>query len=322
MTRWCIGIDLGGTLIKFGLLDENRQTGGTGHLPTPRDGGADGLIAQMVQGARRLTAEAHLRQQDLVAVGIGAPGPADLAQGVILAMPNIPGIENVALAGRVGEALGVPAVLENDANAAAYGEYCCGCGQGSRSLVLLTLGTGVGSGVIVEGQVLHGSHDIGGEFGHMIVQPEGEPCPCGQRGCLERYSSAAAIARRARQLVEGGRSSTLAEVLRSKGELNAKDVEDAHKAGDALASQLWDEAARYLAVACVNICRILDPDLIVLSGGLAGAGDDLLEPVRAHFRRLHWSLTPTRTQVTLSALGGQAGVIGAAAIAWRASRQD
>jgi glucokinase len=322
MARACIGIDLGGTFIKFGLLGEDRQTGARLQLPTPRDGGAEAIIARMVEGARKLAAEAGLGREDLVAVGIGAPGPADLRRGVILAMPNLPGMENVPLARGVGEALGVPAYLENDANAAAYGEFCCGCGKGTRNLVLLTLGTGVGSGVIVEGEIVHGSHDLGGEVGHMIVQVDGDPCPCGQQGCLERYSSAAAIARRAREGVEAGRPSSLAEVLRRKGDLDAKDVEAACKAGDALAAEVWDDGVRHLAVACVNICRVIDPDLIVLAGGLAGAGADLLGPVGEHFRRLHWSLTAPRTRIVLSALGDQAGVIGAAAVAWRASRQS
>jgi glucokinase len=321
MAKACIGIDLGGTFIKFGLLDEDSRVGQGLQLPTPRDGGAEGIVGCMVEGAQRLASQAGLGREDLVAVGIGAPGPADLRRGVILAMPNIPGMENVPLGVRVGEALGVPAYLENDANAAAYGEFCCGCGKGVRNLVLLTLGTGVGSGVIVEGEILHGSHDLGGEFGHMIVQADGEPCPCGQRGCLERYSSAAALARRARQAVEAGRSSALGEVLRRRGELDAKDVEAACKAGDALAAEVWDAGARYLAVACVNICRALDPDLIVLAGGLTGAGAMLLDAVCRHFRHLHWSLTAPRTQIVLAALGDQAGVIGAAAVAWRAWRQ-
>ncbi len=321
MARWCVGIDLGGTFIKFGLLDENRQTGGGLQLPTPRDGGADGVVAQMVEGTRKLAAEAAVPWEDVLGVGVGAPGPADLERGVILAMPNIPGMENVPLSRRLSEALGLGVYLENDANAAAYGEFCCGCGAGSRSLVLLTLGTGVGSGVIVDGQILHGRHDLGAEFGHMIVQVDGEPCPCGQRGCLERYSSAAALARRARQMLDGGRSSALEALLRRKGDLDATDIVAARRAGDGLAGEVWEEAMRYLAVACVNICRVLDPDLIVLAGGLAGAGEELLEDVTEHFCRLHWSLAAPRTRIVLSALGDQAGVVGAAAVAWRAWRE-
>ncbi|MGA2265741.1 MAG: ROK family protein [Phycisphaerae bacterium] len=321
MAKRCLGIDLGGTFIKFGLLTEDRTLGGTLQLPTPPGGGGDRVIAQMADGAKRLMESAGLKRRDVVAAGVGAPGPADFAAGVILAMPNISGMENVPLARSLCEAIGVPVVLENDANAAAYGEYCCGAGVGCRNLVLLTLGTGVGSGIIVEGEVLHGSHDAGGEIGHMIVQPGGEPCGCGQQGCLERYSSAVHMAGRARRMIEEGKTGALADVLRRHGVLDATDILATRKAGDALAAEVWDQGAYYLAVACVNICRVLDPDKIILAGGLAGAGDELLAPVAAHFRRLHWSLTPPRTQIALSALGGEAGVIGAAAVAWRASRQ-
>ncbi len=322
MATWCIGIDLGGTFIKFGLLNEEGKTGGALQQPTPSSGGAESVIAQMADGARRLVESAGLRLEDIVAMGVGAPGPADLSAGVILAMPNIPGMENVPLSRRLTEVLHLPVVLENDANAAAYGEYRYGSGAGSRTMVLLTLGTGVGSGVIVEGQVLRGSHDIGGEIGHMIVQVDGEPCACGQRGCLERYSSATSMARRAVGMIQDGRTSALATVLRCKGAIDAADINAARKAGDALAAEVWKQGMYYLAVACVNICRVLDPDKIVLAGGLTAAGEDLLAPVTEHFRRLHWSLAPPRTQIVLSTLGGEAGVIGAAALAWRASRQN
>jgi glucokinase len=321
MATWCIGIDLGGTFIKFGLLDEDGKTGGALQRSTP-GGGAEGVIAQMADGAKRLVESAGLRLGDIVAIGVGAPGPADLSAGIILAMPNIPGMENVPLSRRLTEALHLPVYLENDANAAAYGEYCYGVGKGGRNMVLLTLGTGVGSGVIVEGRVLRGSHDLGGEIGHMVVQVDGEPCACGQRGCLERYSSATSMARRAQQMIEGGRASELAAVLRRKGALDAADINTARKAGDALAAEVWNEGAFYLAVACVNVCRVLDPERIVLAGGLTAAGDDLLAPVTEHFRRLHWSLAPPRTQIVLSTLGAEAGVIGAAALAWQASRQN
>jgi glucokinase len=322
MAKWCIGIDLGGTFIKFGLLNEEGKIGGALQRPTPGGGEAEGMIAQMADGARRLVESAGLALGDIVALGVGAPGPADLSAGVILAMPNIPGMENVPLSHRLAEALHLPVYLENDANAAAYGEYRYGGGKGSRTMVLLTLGTGVGSGVIVEGQVLHGSHDLGAEIGHMIVQVDGEPCACGQRGCLERYSSATSLARRAVRMIEGGRASELAAVLRRKGTIDAVDLAAARKTGDALAAEVWNEGAFYLAVACVNICRVLDPDRIVLAGGLAAAGEELLAPVTEHFRRLHWSLAAPRTQIVLSTLGTEAGVIGAAALAWRASGRN
>lgn len=317
MARWCVGIDLGGTFVKFGLLSEDRQAGPTFQLPTLVDARPGGVIARMAEGARQLIEGRG--GEEFVAVGVGAPGPLNIAEGVVVAMPNIPGMENVPLAARLSEALGLPVFLENDANAAAYGEFLCGSGAGCRSMVLLTLGTGVGSGIIIDGQILHGSHDIGAEIGHMIVIPDGEPCACGQRGCLERYSSATYMAQRATRMVRQGRASRLKAVLERKGSLDSLDVEQARKAGDGLAAEVWDDAARCLAVACVNICRVLDCDQIVLAGGLAKAGDELMVPLMAHFRRLHWSLTAPRTKIVFASLGNDAGVIGAAAVAWRGS---
>jgi len=322
MAAWCIGIDLGGTFIKFGLLSEDRRLRGVFQLPTRRDGGADGIVAQIVSGVKQLMTCQELPEQDeVVAVGIGAPGPLKITEGTILAMPNIPGMENVPLRDRLSSQLNLPVVLENDANAGAYGEYLCGAGQGASDLVMLTLGTGVGSGIIVDGSILHGSHEIGGELGHMIIEPGGEPCGCGQRGCLERYCSATYLAERAvRMIRQEGRGGRLEDVLRRKGQIDAKDINEARKAGDELAEQLWDSEAYYLALACVNICRIFDPEKIVLAGGLTRAGEDLLRPLREHFARLHWTLTEPRTEIALASLGDNAGIIGAAGIGWRALR--
>ncbi len=318
MKKWCMGIDLGGTFIKFGLLDSGRRPSGLFQLPTPNDRGADGVVGQIVAGAKQMMSQHGLSRSDVVGVGIGSPGPLKISEGVIIGMPNIPGMDNVPLRDRVSQALSLPGVLENDANAAAYGEYLCGAGQGTRQLVMITLGTGVGSGVILNGEILHGAHEIGAEIGHMIVEPDGEPCGCGQRGCLEQYASATSMAGYACRLISQGHSSILQEAMERKGEIDAKDIHDARKAGDPLAAEVWDRAARYLAIGCVSICRIFDPDEIVLTGGLTRAGDDLLQPVGEYFRKLHWKLTDPMTQVVASKLGGDAGVIGAAGVAWRA----
>jgi glucokinase len=175
----------------------------------------------------------------------------------------------------------------------------------------------VGSGIIVDGKVLHGWHEIGGELGHLIVQPHGEPCNCGQKGCLERYSSATYMAEYAlRLLKESPRESSLREVQRKGGAVDAKAIQEAAAGGDALAGEVWDRAAYYLAIGCVNIARIFDPDRILLGGGMAKAGDALLRPVREHFRRMHWTLTDVKTEIQLASLGSDAGVIGAAGAAW------
>jgi glucokinase len=318
MPKWCVGIDLGGTFIKAGLLDGSHRPGRTVQLPTPTDRGADGVVEQMVLAAGKAIGSEGAATSEILGVGIGSPGPLSMSQGVIYAMPNIPGMENAPLRDRVSQGLDLPAVLENDANAAAYGEYLCGAGRGARSMVLLTLGTGLGSGIVLEGNILHGSHEIGGELGHMIVDPGGEECGCGQRGCLERYCSATYMARFAVERIEQGRASRLADVLAREGRVDARDINDARRDGDELACEAWDRAAYYLAVGCVNICRIFDPDRIVLAGGLTKAGEELMVPLREHFGRQHWSLTPPKTMIEIAQLGNDAGVVGAAGVAWQA----
>jgi len=331
-SRYCIGIDLGGTFIKFGLLDQDRARSETFQLPTP-EGGADPVIAQMVAGATRLMKKHRLAKADVVGVGVGAPGPMRISEGIIIAMPNIPGIENCPMGRLVGQKLGIPAVLENDANAAGYGEYLCGAGKGGGDMVLLTLGTGIGGGIVIDGKVVHGAHEIGAEIGHLIVEPNGEPCGCGQCGCLEAYASASNLARYAISRLD--RAKKLRTSLRAiyerrkklnkkrkkeqkEEELNMADVNAARKAGDALAAEVWDRGSYYLALGCVSISRLLDPDLIVLVGGMTKAGSDLIRPVTEHYRRLHWVLTEPKTKIVIGKLGNDAGMVGAAGVAWAA----
>jgi len=318
MAKFSIGIDLGGTFVKAALLSEGAALAAKATVPTPADKGPDGVIDAMAAAARKVMAEAKVNAAEVAGVGIGSPGPLDLEGGVVIGMPNIPGFQNVPIRDRLAKALGMPAVLENDANVAALGELLAGSGQGVRDLVLLTLGTGVGSGIIVDGQLVHGAHGLGGEIGHMIVQPDGEPCGCGQRGCLERYASATYLAQYARRLIEQeGRASSLAAVLAEAGEITGKDVGDARLAGDELAAEVWARAVGYLAVACVTICRMLDPERILFGGGMANAGEELMGPLRARFERLTWNLADNRTSLALASLGNDAGVIGAAGVAWR-----
>ncbi len=317
MAKSCIGIDFGGTFIKFGLVDADRQPSETFQLPTPTDGGCDSVVEQILAGAGQLIQRHGLSKSDIVGVGIGSPGPIDIPNGIVIAMPNIRGMDNCPLRNRVADGLDLPAVLENDANAAAYGEYICGAGEGTGSIVMLTLGTGVGSGIIIDGRILHGSHSIGAELGHMIIVPGGEQCNCGQKGCLERYCSATYMAQRAMRLLEKeDTDSSLKQLLIEKGGFDARDIEDARKAGDKFAARMWDDCARHLAIGCVNISRIFDPDEIILGGGMAKAGDELLVPVRRYFEELHWSLTEPKTKIVLARLGNDAGAIGAAGVAW------
>ena len=321
VSRYCLGIDFGGTNTKFCLLDSKLMPVEIYQLRTPSS--KDDIISQMVCGAQKLVTDHGLQAGELLGVGIGSPGPLDLENGIILATPNIPGMEDVPIRDAVSEGLNLPAVLDNDANAAAYGEYIYGAGKGARSMVLLTLGTGLGSGIIVDGKVLHGAHNIGAELGHTVVEPAGELCGCGQRGCLERYCSATYIAHRARRMVKDeGRGGLLAATLGQTGSITTKEIVEAVLAKDELAEEVWDRGAYYIAIGCVNVCRIFDPDRILLAGGMTKAGDHLLVPVSKHFAALHWSLTDIMTEIGIAALGSDAGVIGAAGLAWAAFGPD
>lgn len=315
-----LGIDLGGTNVKAGVVDTNGAIVGQASVST--GGGAETVIQNMVAAATQSLKTAGIGLEQVVAVGITSPGALVTAKGLVIKASNIEGFVNLPLRARISAALQRPAVLENDANAAAYGEYWAGAGRegrlgpGVRDMVMVTLGTGVGSGVVIDGQVLHGRHDFAGEIGHAILVYDGIPCTCGQRGCVERYCSASTMASRAMErLSASSQASTLRPVLKAKGTLTARDVAEHAQAGDALAREHWQETCRYLAIACLNIIRVVDPEMIVLGGGMAGAGEFLRAAVEMHLRALYWNMTPLKATVALAQLGNDAGLVGAAGVA-------
>jgi glucokinase len=320
--KCCIGVDLGGTFIKFGLTDASHRAFCKLELPTPIQEGPDAVVAQMARGALRTLETAGIDRSDVVGVGIGSPGPLSIREGVILATPNLPGMSGFAIRRKLAQALDLPVTLENDANAAALGEYVAGAGRDVEDLVMLTLGTGLGSGIVLGGRILHGSGEMAGELGHMIVEPGGEQCGCGQRGCLERYCSATYLARHAMERLEAGAGGggELERRWKEKSVVDGRDINEARRQGDPLAGQVWDRGAYYLALGCVNVCRMLDPSVIVIGGGLVKAGEDLMAPVREHFAHQHWTQTKIRTELTAASLGNDAGLIGAAAVAWQGLR--
>ncbi len=319
MSKFCLGIDFGGTSIKFGVLGEDLAPAeAMFDIPTPVNDGPDAIVDVMVRGAHRAAEQLGIAMPDILGVGIGSPGPLSISRGILLNLPNIPGMEKFPLAARISKILDVPVALENDANAAAYGEYICGAGKGCRDIVMLTLGTGVGGGIICDGAIIHGRYDMGGELGHIILEPNGWDCSCGQKGCIEQYCSASNIAKYAAMMIrETNPTGPLADMLREKGSINTRDINKANRNGDPIAAEIWDQSTRYLALGCVNLCRIFDPDRILFAGGLSTAGDDLLKPTQKHFQELNWTLLETKTELMIATLGAHAGVMGAAGVAWK-----
>ncbi len=323
-----VGVDLGGTNIKAGVVDaqgvalklKNAEGKSSLSVPTEVSKGRDQVVKNIVTAAEQAITGSGVNRKDVAGIGIGSPGPMSHRQGLVINPGNLPCLADTPLRDIVRERTGIPATLENDANAAAFGEFWAGAGKGVQDLVMWTLGTGVGGGVISEGKLLRGHFENGGELGHMLVKPGGRRCSCGQSGCLEAYSSAYNLARRAEEYLGQGAESTLLELTAQGRELNSEDVANAAKAGDPVAAQVWNEACYYLAVACVTMQHISNPQVIVMAGGLIAQGDFLLNPIKGYFQAMTWKLLNDYPQITLATLGNDAGFIGAAGCAWDAHR--
>jgi glucokinase len=303
-TACYLGIDIGGTAIKAGLLDTRLQPIATAHRQTPTDGDVHAIASCIDNLARSLLTNTGRTRADLIAAGAGVPGRVEPDRGSVLACANIPSLAGTPLGAHLRDRLAVPVTLHNDANAAAFGEYAAlqATNPSLRDFALVTLGTGIGSGLVLGGELRIGANQLAGEIGHMIVEPAGDTCPCGQRGCLERYAAAPAIVR-------------LATADTANPPATAADVFTRAAAGDPHARAAIATASAYLAVALINVARVLDLQCVALGGGVAAAGEALAGPVRAALQARNWSISPTPLRVITARLGNDAGWAGAAALA-------
>lgn len=306
-----LGIDLGGINVAAAVVDEEGHILSRGRLATPR--GAEAVAAAMAEAARQAVENAQCGMNDITSVGIGSPGTIDPVAGVVEYWSNLD-FHHVPLVDMVSERLGRPAVIENDANAAALGEYAAGAGKGCSSMVAITLGTGVGSGAVLDGKLYTGSNYAGMEAGHFVIEYNGRLCTCGRRGCFETYASATAIMKRAKERMEGSRESLLWKLCDGNLEkLEARTVFDAAGQNDLLARELVEEYESYLACGVTSLINIFQPEVFCVGGGVAGAGETLLAPVRAILNREDYARdSKHRTKLVLAQLGNDAGIIGAA----------
>lgn len=324
-----LGVDIGGTNLKLGVVDDAGRPLGKTSIPTEVKGGAENAAARIGAAVRKLLAEIGISPGDVVYGGLGCPGTMDVPSGMLLDPPNLPGWVQFPIRDRVGHHCGLPMGFANDANAAAYGEFWVGSGRAMHSMVMLTLGTGVGGGIIIGDLSVDGEHSCGSECGHVIIdyRDDARRCPCGGTGHLEAYASATALVKRTQEALAAGRTSSLTSRLSQGTELTTLLLAQEAEAGDGLALELILETAMYLATGVVSLMHTIDPDGVVLGGAMTFGGHDnpvgqkFIAHVQSEVQRRAFPVAAAKTIVDFAQLGSDAGYIGAAGIGRIAYRQ-
>lgn len=318
------GIDVGGTTIKLALVSDHGQLMATEHFATEDELGVPDAVSRMRRGLERLCATANLNFSDIAAIGLGTPGTMDIPNGLILEPPNLPGWKNFPIVEHLQQACDNKLVaFANDAGAAAYGEFWVGSGQIHDSIVMFTLGTGVGGGIILHGKSVDGGHSHGSEFGHILIDsgPQARLCSCGQRGHLEAYASATAVVKRAQEQLQAGRPSSLKARLQGGESLSALMVAEEADKNDSFCLDLIDETAYFLALGIVSVVNIIDPECVILGGAMNFGGQKsplgrrFLKQIQDSFCKHTFPVLAENTEICFATLGGDAGFIGAAGVA-------
>ncbi len=309
-----VGLDVGGTSMKGGVVDDAGQpVGEPVSLPTEAHRGQEFGLERMCETIRDAVSAAKLTMKDIAGIGVATPGTMDIPGGLILDPPNLKPWRNVPVRQHVHDKFNLPTAFQNDANAAAYGEYWVGAGRDAHSMGLFTLGTGIGGGIIIGDLIVEGRHSHGAELGHMKIEmTKPRLCGCGRFGCLEAYASATAVVKRAHEALELAPTSALLTVKNATGDLTAKDVFVAAAAGDELCKRLVDETAYYLAVGTTNVLHSIDPDMVAFAGGMTAAGPIFLERIKHYVKELAFPVPAEKCDIRYAELGSNAGYIGAA----------
>ena len=307
-----IGIDLGGTNIVASVVNEDYRILGTGKTPTSTPRSADEIFDDIAAMCREAMDKAGVTINDISSIGMGTPGTVN-GEGVIEFANNL-GFNNVPARDMLKERLGdLPVFIANDANCAALGEAYAGCGNGSKNFVAVTLGTGVGSGIIVDGKIVTGVNFAGGECGHMVIMVDGEACTCGRRGCWEAYASATALIRQTKEAMEKYPDSVMHELAKGEGKVSGRTAFDAMRKGDIAGIEVVDNYIKYVACGLIDIVNALQPEIICVGGGICNEGDTLMTPLKRFVQAERYSIhSKIQTKIMKAELGNDAGVIGAA----------
>lgn len=297
--KYRLGVDLGGTNIAVGVVDEDNRIVSRASMPTALPRPADAIAASIAEACVKAIGEAGIEREDIVSVGVGTPGAVN-SSGIVENDANL-GFVNTPLRDMIYDLLKIETFIGNDANCAALGEQVAGAGRGTKNFIMVTLGTGVGGGIVLDGKLLTGVNGAAGEIGHMVIDHEGIPCQCGRIGCFEQYASASALIRFAKE--------------RNLDVNGARDVFDLAKADNIVAAEVLDSYFDYLSTGIANLINIFQPEVIAIGGGIAGQGEELLKPlVKKVESKRYTKYSKKQTVITVAKLGNDAGIIGAASL--------
>ena len=309
-----IGIDLGGTNIKVGVVNEKYEIVGKSSIKTNLPRPAEAIADSIAEAVELALENAGVTLADVNSVGIGTPGAANRNSGIVLYSNNL-GFNNVNLGEMLKQRLDKDIYVENDANAAAYGEYLAGAGKGYDNVVVITLGTGVGGGIIIDGKIYTGFNFCGAEIGHTVIEYNGRPCSCGRKGCWEAYSSATALIRMTKEKIEECRATGRHTIMADQPKVSGRTACDAMRAGDEAAKEVYDNYIKYLASGLATIINIFQPEVISLGGGVSGEGQSLIDSLLPIIRKEQYGGTVVSlTDIRIAKLGNDAGIIGAAVL--------
>ena len=307
-----IGIDLGGTNIKVGVVDENYNIVGRSNIKTNLPRPAEEIVDSIVEGVKLACDDAKIAVSDVNSIGIGTPGTANRNTGVVLYSCNL-GFNNFSLGGMLSEKLGTEVFVENDANAAAFGEVVNGAGKGYKNVVVITLGTGVGGGIIIDGNIYTGFNFCGAELGHSVIEYNGRQCGCGRKGCFEAYSSATALINFTKEAMEEDKNTKMWEIAGSIEKVDGKTAFDGFRAGDKTATDVVNKYINYLGCGLTNVVNIFQPEVLLIGGGICKEGENLTKPLLEYIAKESYCIDPNcSTKLDIAKLGNDAGIIGAA----------
>lgn len=312
MGKYIMGMDLGGTNIKTSLFTKDFSVVAEQRTPTMVSLGSEGVLQRMADNIRELLLKAGAAAEEVEVMGMGVPGLLDIEKGISLFSPNFPQWENVPIAGWFKERLGIPVFIDNDVRVNLYGECYFGAGKGKKNVVLLTLGTGLGAGVMIDGHILYGATGSMGEIGHMNMYREGRPCRCKSSGCLGRYVSALGLLRTVKEKIEAKEKTVLTDWVKDPEEITAEMVSRAFDEGDQLAREAMEETGEILGFGLVNVINLYNPECVIIGGGMSAAGERLLSKAREVVDTHALEISRKACTIVTASLGDASGMLGAA----------